>query len=121
MRSMIRHLSTIAMMLIATQVYAQNRSPLDQNSINAIKIEELTRKRAALIQQIEKEEAKRGREIADSTYIYMEMVNQRQDSICLELRSQLVAIELQIEEIKPPQANPVETILNQFNNLQQQN
>ncbi len=118
MKQPIRYLLSSALLLMGVEAFALNGSQLDQNTINAIKLEELTRKRAALVRQIEIEDAKRGREIADSTYLYVEMINDKQDSLCLELRSQLVTIDLEIEEIRP-QRTPLDVIINQFNNLQE--
>ncbi len=85
---------------------------------NAVKVKELTIRRDALVKQIKVEDQKRNQSINGVSPETQEQLNNRQDSICLDLRSQLVAIELEIKELTPKKVES--TIINQFNQLQQQ-
>ena len=65
-----------------------------------IKIKELKQVEATLKKRIETEDKKRNRNIEGVSETSMEEINQRQDSICLELRSQLVDVQLQVKELE---------------------
>ena len=65
-----------------------------------IKIKELKQIEATLKKHIETEDKKRNRNIEGVSETSMEEINQRQDSICLELRSQLVDVQLQVKELE---------------------
>lgn len=84
----------------AMPVLAQNNASNDSIA-RAVKVKELTIKKENLIKQIKIEDAKRDMSISGVTFETQEILNDRQDSICLDLRSQLVSIELEIKELKP--------------------
>ena len=65
-----------------------------------IKIKELKQAEATLKKRIETEDKKRNRNIEGVSETSMDEMNQRQDSICLELRSQLVDVQLQVKELE---------------------
>lgn len=65
-----------------------------------IKIKELKQTEATLKKHIETEDKKRNRNIEGVSEISMNEMNQRQDSICLDLRSQLVDVQLQVKELE---------------------
>ena len=65
-----------------------------------IKIKELKQTEATLKKRIETEDKKRNRNIEGVSEISMNEMNQRQDSICLDLRSQLVDVQLQVKELE---------------------
>lgn len=65
-----------------------------------VKIKELQQTVLALKKKIELEDRKRNQTIDGVSGISMEKINVRQDSICLDLRSQLVDVQLQIKELE---------------------
>ena len=65
-----------------------------------IKIKELKQTEATLKKRIETEDKKRNLNIEGVSEISMNEMNQRQDSICLDLRSQLVDVQLQVKELE---------------------
>ncbi len=85
-------------LLFTASLYAQNHED-KQSVVNAVKMKELDIKRAALIKQIAIEDKNRNKQEYGVSPERMEIINTKQDSICLELRSKLVAIELEIKEL----------------------
>ena len=65
-----------------------------------IKIKELKQTEATLKKRIETEDKKRNRNIEGVSETSMDEMNQRQDSVCLDLRSQLVDVQLQVKELE---------------------
>lgn len=86
----------IFMMVCATS-FAQDK--VDSLHTQA-RIAELTVQRSQLKQRIAAEDKKRNSQIAGVVPEQMELVNLRQDSICLELRSQLTEVDLEISELR---------------------
>lgn len=111
-----RILTIITILITAITALAQNTS-INDSTIIAIKVKEINIKKTSLQKQISIEDAKRGRNIEGVTPERQEILNDKQDSICLELRSQLIDIELELNEIVPDQT--VGKIVNQFNILNQ--
>lgn len=96
------------------QTYAQTKA--DTIKVQ-IKIKELKQTELALKKSIETEDKKRNQTIEGVSEVSMNEMNERQDSICLDLRSQLVDIQLQIKEqellIKPvPTLTPAQAAAN---------
>lgn len=81
-------------------VFSQNNAAND-SIVVSVKLKELSLKRDNLIKQIKVEDAKRDMSINGVTFETQERLNDRQDSICLDLRSQLVSVELEIKELQP--------------------
>ena len=89
-------LSFAMVVLSASMSYAQERSDsIRIHSRNA----ELTLKRNQLKQRIADEDKNRNSQLVGVSPEQMEIINLRQDSLCLELRSQLVAVELELAEL----------------------
>ena len=65
-----------------------------------IKIKELRQVEATLKKRIETEDKKRNRNIEGVSETSMDEMNLRQDSVCLDLRSQLVDVQLQVKELE---------------------
>lgn len=84
------------LMAFSTASFAQNQA--DTLRTRA-RIAELTIKRDQLKQRIAAEDKKRGSQIADVAPEQMELINLRQDSLCLALRSQMTEVELEIKEM----------------------
>lgn len=112
------------MMMVAATGWAQDNKVQTNDSITtALKVRELKIRKQSLQQRIATEDKKRNQVIDGVTPETQEMLNDRQDSICLDLRSQLVAVELEMEEVKPTkvetQNNNMTPLLNQINALRQ--
>ena len=110
----------ISMMTVGGVVgYAQNLSVA--NSVQALKIKELTVRRENLQKQIKIEDSKRNQIIRGISLEAQEQMNERQDSICLALRSQLVAVDLELKELVPDEtASKIKQQLDKLQNGQQQ-
>ena len=89
------------MMLLSMPAFAQKENRTNDSIARFVKIKELKIKKDNLIKQIKMEDAKRDMSIDGVTFESQERLNDIQDSICLDLRSQLVSIELEIKELSP--------------------
>lgn len=79
-----------------------DRSVLPNDStVNALKIKNLNIRKADLQKQIKMEDKKRNRAIDGVDPETMEAINDKQDSICLALRSELSDIQLELNELIP--------------------
>lgn len=86
--------AAIAITIVPT-IAADNNTIQDGNS----KYDSLKEQRNQLRRQIATEDKKRNQVIEGVSAQQLEQINDRQDSICLDLRSQLVSVELQISEL----------------------
>ncbi|MBQ2879007.1 MAG: hypothetical protein IJE42_08785 [Bacteroidaceae bacterium] len=103
----------IALSTISYSLFAQEAQ--QDSAVNKIKIKELTLKKQAIEKKIAIEDKKRNAVINGVTAETQEVLNDKQDSICLELRSQLVDIKLELKELIPDKSS--KTIAEQYNNL----
>lgn len=85
------------------------------STLIALKIKELNTRKEALAKQIKAEDAKRNRAVQGVSPETQERIDDKQDSICLALRSQLVAINLELKELVPDRTTS--SIVNYFNDL----
>ena len=90
---------TIGMLLCSIECNAQSQTSQNDSTANAIKIKNLKNRKAALQKQITVEDKKRNTVIEGVSPETLEKRNERQDSICLELRSELTAVELELKEL----------------------
>lgn len=67
----------------------------------AIRVKALREQQAQLKKQIAIEDKKRNQRIEGISAANQELMNDRQDSICIDLRSQLIRTELELKEIRP--------------------
>lgn len=74
-----------------------------------VKIKELKQTELSLKKRIGMEDKKRDQHIEGVSEASMRELNERQDSVCLELRSQLVDVQLQVEELEQS-IKPVSTL-----------
>ena len=107
---------TCAILCAIPAVQALTLTPDD--AALALRTKELNQRKSELQQQIAIEDAKRNRQINGVSPETQERLNDRQDSVCLELRSQLVAVNLELRELAPDQA--ATTLATQLNQLTQQ-
>lgn len=83
-----------------------NTSVLGQTTVDAVKLKELNLRRESLQKRIETEDAKRNRHIDGVSAQVQEAADDRQDSLCLALRSQLVDAELELRELSADDSRP---------------
>lgn len=88
-----------------------------ESIIAAIKVKELTLRKEALEKQIASEDSKRNQTIAGVSLQTQELLNDRQDSVCLALRSQLVSLELELKEWQAIDPETESAIVEQLNNM----
>jgi hypothetical protein len=86
---------------------------LDSASV-VLKLNALEERKAELKQKIVAEDARRNLQIAGASALSLETINNRQDSLCLALRSQLVDVDLEIGELRPTDipSSTVQQIIN---------
>lgn len=105
-------MSMTAIMAIITAPETFSLSPLEtfaQSSIETtdsitanLKLKVLQGKRDNIQKRIKAEDAKRNQQISGVAPERLEEMNDRQDSICLALRSELTEVTLEIKELTPP-------------------
>ena len=121
-----KRLTTIlGILLISTAALAQNsqstvpaqdiQDTRQDSTLIALKIKELNTRKEALAKQIKAEDAKRNRAVHGVSPETQEILDDKQDSICLALRSQLVAVNLELKELVPDRTTS--SIVNYFNDL----
>lgn len=94
---------TLMVVFCATS-FAQNQNDTLRTRIRTA---ELTLQHTQLKQRIAAEDKKRNSQIAGVVPEQMELINLRQDSLCLALRSQLTEVELEIKELASSNRNNV--------------
>ena len=107
----------LTMAAVCVSAYSQNGIPNNENTVQAIKIKELNLRKTNLQKQIKIEDQKRNQTYNGVAFETQEALNDKQDSICLELRSQLVAVELELKELVPDET--ASALANKLNILQQ--
>lgn len=114
----VRLLVLLAMIMACVAAFAQNANPDKDRTVRAIKIKELNLRKESLQKQIKIEDKKRNQTLAGVTFETQEILNDKQDSLCLALRSELVSVELELKELVPDETES--KIAAQFNILQNQ-
>ena len=122
-----KRLTTILGILLisATAAFAENtqstvpaqdiQDTRQDSTLIALKIKELNTRKEALAKQIKAEDAKRNRAVQGVSPETQERIDDKQDSISLALRSQLVAVNLELKELVPDRTTS--SIVNYFNDL----
>lgn len=85
--------------LHASTVQSENLQ-VKNDTVNAVKIKALTAREAKLQKEMQKQDKKRNATYNGASAEAIEELNNRQDSICLDLRSKLVSVQLEIAEVK---------------------
>lgn len=98
-----------------TYSFAQEPQASDTKAVSSPALSSLQKKRERLQKEISEQDAKRNQQISGVTPETLEKINDRQDSICLALRSQLVETDLEIKE-HSLNVNDAQ-MLQQYNNL----
>jgi len=110
-------LTVIFMIATSLSVNAQKQSSRNDSTMNAIKIKNIKTRKALLMKQIVAEDKKRNAVIGGVTPETLEIRNKKQDSVCLQLRSVLVDVELELKELE--RRNMTSQIIQQVNTLRQ--
>lgn len=103
------------MLFSSTMSHAQEQNVNNDSTVNAVKIKTLKERKAKLHKQIEVEDKKRNAKIEGVSIERLERINEKQDSICLQLRSELVDVDLELKELGADKATS--TIMQQINRL----
>lgn len=106
-----------ALAFLPAQASVKATTADNDSAVNALKIANLKAQIADLNKQIKKEDAKRNKTILGVSAEQLDIMNERQDSICLDLRSQLTDKELELKEIVAVQT--AASLAQQANTLQQ--
>ena len=109
--------AVMAPMLIAPMspcAIAQNTGSNDSIA-TVLRLNTLQNQKESLQREIKTQDAKRNKQIAGVSAETLEEINDRQDSICLELRSQLTDVILEIKELSPNVLSP--QLINRYNTL----
>lgn len=96
---------------VAMPVQAQNKKSSDRDSSEVVR--KLDAKKADLSRQIAEEDRKRDQQIEGVSWENMKEINMRQDSVCLQLRSDLNDVELELKELKRSAKLTPEQVLQQ--------
>lgn len=104
-----------AMSLSMSQGIHSQATERNDSIATAIRLNSLQNKRESLQREIKAQDAKRDKQIAGVSAATLEEMNDRQDSLCLSLRSELVDVILEIKELSPQTASP--QLINHLNNL----
>lgn len=100
---------------LSVDMSAQTNTSSNDSIATAVRLNGLQSRKDKLEKEIKTEDSKRNSQIAGVSPETLEAMNNRQDSICLALRSELVDVILEIKELSPDVATP--QLLQQYNNL----
>lgn len=116
MKRIILPIAIIAIAEFSSFAMSPQTSTSRSDSIaTAVKLNSLQSKKYKLENEIKIADGKRNSQIAGVSPETLEAINNRQDSICLALRSELVDVILEIKELSSDVATP--QLLQQYNNL----
>lgn len=115
MKKAIIFMAVMAMLLPATHTLSARTKENSDSVAAAMRQDTLRSKKELLQNEIKKEDAKRNRQLPGVSAATMEAINDRQDSLCLALRSQLTDVTLELKEMAADIATP--QLVEQFNRL----
>lgn len=98
-----------------SDLFAQNTPSRNDSIAATLRLHGLKARREKLQQEIKVQDAKRNKQVAGVAPETLEEMNDRQDSVCQSLRSQLLEVILEIKEVSPEVASPA--LLQQYNQL----
>ena len=90
-----------AMLVMPSQAAGREATTGTDSITTAIRLNTLNKQRQDLQDSIKVADAARNASIDGVSPERLEQINDQQDSLCLALRSRLVSVELEIEEITP--------------------
>jgi len=115
MKKIILSIAVIAMSLSMAQEISAQTTAKNDSIATALRLNTLQNKKESLQKEIKIQDSKRNRQISGVSAKTMEELNDKQDSLCLAFRSELVDVILEIKELSPSVAST--QLINQFNNL----
>lgn len=119
---MIKKIMTFGLFfLLSLTAFSQtdNNTPENNTVADMMRIQELNTQKDSLLNQIKIEDAKRNMIIDSLSFEQMEIINDRQDSICLDLRSKLTYINLELKELEGYKTSSI--ISDKMNQINQNN
>ncbi len=115
MRKIILSLAVVAMSLSMAQAIFAQATANNDSIATAIRLNILQNKKKSLQKEIKIQDFGRNKQISGVSAETLEEINNKQDSLCLALRSELVDVILEIKELSPGVASS--RLINQYNNL----
>lgn len=100
---------------VCNDMCAQNSPARNDSTARAVRLKTLHEKRNRLQKEIKAEDAKRNRQMSGVAPETLEKMNDRQDSICLALRSELTDVVLEIRELTPALSS--QALMQQYQNI----
>jgi hypothetical protein len=101
MKKIIISFAAVVLSLSMVQaIYAQTITKNDSTA-NTVRLNSLQYKKEALQKEIKAQDAKRNKQISGVSAETLEEMNEKQDSLCLALRSELMDVILEIKELSP--------------------
>lgn len=113
--SLVVFVMSLSITLINSAQTTAQPSAKNDSIASALRLNTLQNKKESLQKEIKAQDSKRNKQISGVSAETLEEMNNKQDSICLALRSELVDVILEIKELSPNVASP--QLINQFNNL----
>ena len=112
-----RHIIFILLILITVNVvtYAQSNINVSDSISIALRLKTLRSQKERLQEEIREQDTKRNKQIVGVSAKTLEYMNNKQDSICLELRSALTDVNLEIKELMTITVTP--QLMNQINSI----
>lgn len=119
MKKILSLLAVVAMSLsmaqeISAQTIAQTSAKNDTIA-TTLRLKTLHDKKESLQKEIQIQDSRRNKQIPGVAAETLEEMNDKQDSLCLELRSQLVDVTLEIKELSPGVVSP--RLIDQYNRI----
>lgn len=115
-RTIIINIITFIVGFYTFETFAQANIFHNDSIATAMKLKSLQSRKDKLEKEIKVEDGKRNSQITGVSPETLETMNNRQDSICLALRSELVDVILEIKELSSPEVATIQ-LLQQYNNL----
>ncbi|MCM1111338.1 MAG: hypothetical protein NC336_09025 [Clostridium sp.] len=115
MKKIIMVLVVVVASLLAGQAISAQTPTKNDSITNAVRLNSLQRKKESLQKEIKVQDAKRNQQIQGVSAETMELMNDKQDSLCLALRSELTDVVLEIKELSAAVTSP--QLIDQYNNL----
>lgn len=115
MKRIILSLAVVAMSLSMAQGISAHTAAKNDSIATVLKLNTLQNKKESLQKEIKVQDARRNKQISGVSAETLDEMNNKQDSLCLALRSELVDVILAIKELSPEVTSP--QLIDQYNNL----
>ena len=115
MRSLLCVVAVLMMSFSLNQEISAQAPNRNDSIAKAVRLKSLQGRRNELQREIKIQDTKRNKQMIGVSPKAQEEINDRQDSICLALRSELADVILEIKEISP--VTVPNQLINQYNNM----